>query len=64
MMPPNPVAFFRSRLQISLRPELSLYKRLLLSPGLEIVRRSLGIEGASCERAAGSRHGPRAGGAE
>ncbi len=42
------------RLQISLRPELSLYKRLLLSPGLESVRRSLGIEGAAWQRAPGS----------
>ncbi len=32
--------------QISFRPELSLFKRLLLSPGLEAVRRSLSNEGA------------------
>ena len=30
--------------QISFRPELSLFKRLILSPGLEAVRRSLNIE--------------------
>ena len=30
--------------QISFRPELSLFKRLILSPGLEAVRRSLSIE--------------------